>query len=503
MILNTLSNYGTLVLKLIITIFLTRILFMGLSRPDYGFWALLWSIFGYSLLLDFGFGVSVQKYTSEVYVNQDWDKYNQLISTVFFNYCMMSLVIILGTVGLSFFLDKLFSFPPGTDIKYYRDAFLIFGIGTAFVFPFGFFPEVLRGMQWITLRNWINLGWTVINFVIIAAVVLLGLKLREMAIVTVVGNLLSSLTMGYVCFKKIPRFRIRWKYYNRALLKSVMGFSMYAYIIMFSNLVIFRTDQVVISVMGTMALVGIYQIASRLAETYRQFAVQFNDNLGPVAATLFTAGNKEKLAGILVQSNRLIGFVSTLMLIPLLVYVKPLLQIWLKLTDADGIQSAILLLVSMYILVMFRSTTVQILLMSNEHKSLTRVAVIECIANLILSVLLIRRIGIIGVAIGTLIPNLFFAFAYNIPAACKFAHLKQWDFIKESLLKTLWIGTLTLILAIGLYAWHYPGNLYLLAIYSIIVCVFYLVMYYFFGVHGWERKQFNDFVSSKLKRKTA
>jgi predicted MPP superfamily phosphohydrolase len=108
-----------------------------------------------------------------------------------------------------------------------------------------------------------------------------------------------------------------------------------------------------------------------------------------VASTLFTAGKKGKLAEILIQSNRLIGFIATLMLVPLLVYIKPLLQIWLELSDRDGTTCAVILLVSMYFLVVFRSSSVQILLMVNEQKRLTKIALAECVMNLVLSVILV------------------------------------------------------------------------------------------------------------------
>ena len=106
-----------------------------------------------------------------------------------------------------------------------------------------------------------------------------------------------------------------------------MGFSLYAYLITFTNLIIFKTDQLVISIFGSVALISIYQISSRLAETFRTFSKQFLDNLSPVSATLFAAGNKKKMAEIMTQSTRLMGFISTLFLVPLLVYVKPLLKI--------------------------------------------------------------------------------------------------------------------------------------------------------------------------------
>ena len=107
MFLNTLSNYGLLIFSMVAMIILVKVLFTGLSRQDYGFWGLLWTIFGYSLLLDFGFGASIQKYTSQETVSEDWEKLNRLISTVFFNYCIFALVIVAITFILSFFIEPL------------------------------------------------------------------------------------------------------------------------------------------------------------------------------------------------------------------------------------------------------------------------------------------------------------------------------------------------------------------------------------------------------------
>ena len=104
---NTLSNYWTLAIHIVMMVLLVRVQFTGISREDYGFWGLLWSIFGYSLLLDFGFGTSVQKYNSDACVNELWGRYNRLVSTIFFNYCILALVIIAITAGLSYFVGEM------------------------------------------------------------------------------------------------------------------------------------------------------------------------------------------------------------------------------------------------------------------------------------------------------------------------------------------------------------------------------------------------------------
>ncbi|MCD8479740.1 MAG: hypothetical protein LRZ88_05630 [Candidatus Cloacimonetes bacterium] len=247
-----------------------------------------------------------------------------------------------------------------------------------------------------------------------------------------------------------------------------MGFSLYAYLITFTNLIILKTDQLVISIFGSVAMVAVYQISIRLTDTYQKFSAQFLDNLGPVSATLFAAGNKSKMTEIMLQSNRLMGIISSLLLVPLLVYVKPLLNIWLNLDHTAGMIVAIILLISMYILLFFRSSSVYVLLMANEHKILAKIAVLEAIANLALSIILIKTlpnllsaysipdIAIVGVALGTFIPNVILAFSFNVPKACRFAGITIRDYLREVVWRTLLITAFSLGFAIALYRLAIP-----------------------------------------------
>ena len=74
---------------------------------------------------------------------RDQRRYNLTISTVFFFHLAMSAVIVAGTIIASCFVRELFHLPPGQDTGYYRLCFLVFGIGSAALFPMGVFPEML------------------------------------------------------------------------------------------------------------------------------------------------------------------------------------------------------------------------------------------------------------------------------------------------------------------------------------------------------------------------
>ena len=493
---STISNYILLILKIILSLMLVRIMFLGISNEEYGFWALLWSVFGYSLLLDFGFGTAVQKETSTCHAKNEWKSFNETISTIFFSYVMLSSVILIFTVLLASNLDKVFTFSSNENLEYYQTVFYIFGVGTALLFPFGFFREVLRGLQKISLRNNIDIVFLVINFVLLTLCVEYGYSLVYMASAAILVQFLTNLFMAIYVFKNIPSLKISFSLFCKKRVSALMGFSIFAYIVMFSNIIIFRTDQLVISMFSTVALVGVYQIVSRVSELFRQFSTQIHDILGPISASLFVTNSHDKLYNTLFHTNKIVGFISTMLFIPTFLYIDKLLYFWLDINNDEVITTAKILLVSMYVLVFFRSSSVQVLLMCEKHKQLTAVAIIEAIANLALSIYLVQKYSIIGVALGTLIPNVILAVIYNIPVSCWFCKVSIFYYLKEVVFKTILLG-------VGVYALFYYfavsiDSLYELVLYGALCSICFTALFYI-TLNKNDRKEINKLLLNKIK----
>ncbi len=491
---STLSNYGLLFVRIASAIFVTRLLFLHFSHEEYGFWALCWSIFGYSVLLDFGFGVTIQKSTSQALISKNWDKYNEILSTVFFNYCKLSGLIIFLALFLTYYLDNIFNFSEGSDIRYYQETLLIFGIGSALVFPLGFFSEILRGAQKIPTRNFITILNLVITFIGIYVILSLGYKLRTLALFSILVAIATNLAMFYYSKKNLPELRISFSHYNPAVVKEVLKFSLFAYLITFSNIIIFRTDQIVIAIFGAISLGGFYQIATRFAEMYMQLTKQILDGLGPAVAVLSTNNEKEKINRLLRNANRYGVYIANFIFIPSILYLKPFIKIWLHLTEPTVIISAIILLTSMYILAVYRTFTVQVFLMINKEGQLAKVAMVECIANLVLSILFLHFFGIIGIALGMLIPNIILAIVYNIPQAASYAEISIWKYLWEVSLKTQLLTLVSGLIAYALYITYYPETIFLMILQGSIFAIVYWSLIYFFSINVKERRVLYSFV---------
>jgi len=417
----TASNYIHLILKIIISLMLVRIMFMGMSQESYGFWALLWSIFGYSVLLDFGLGVTIQKRSAELVASDQEEQISAIYSTYIVVYSIIALFIIAMTLVLSYFLESIFVITSVEKLAEYRLTLLVFGIGSALAFALGFIAEILRGLHLLQVRNQINTLFLVINAIGLWICVETDQPLYMFAVVGAGLQFLNNFSFYFVLKKNQKNLHFSKALIDFDSVKRSMQFSFSAYMVMFSNIIIFRTDQIVISAIAGVSFVGLYQIASRVAELFRQFSTQFHESLGTKAAMLHADDDKEDLAKLMLHSNRIVAVMATILFIPSYMLIETLLMLWLELTDPDALLSAKILLVSMYILVVFRSSMVQILLMNNRHLELMKVGIFEAVTNIILSVILVYQYGMIGAAIGTLIPNAMIALFYNIPTALKYA----------------------------------------------------------------------------------
>jgi len=434
---NTAANYALVAARFATAIVVTRMLYLGLPGEAYGFWALLWSVFGYSLLLDFGFGTSVQKHSAELLVNNDYGRFNRLLNTVVGSYSIMSLAIIVATIASYPFLDHFVKFAPGADIDYFGRIFLVFGLGTAAVFPTGVFAEILRGINRAYLRNIVQVSATLCNVAGIYLVFRAGMGLLALTIFSLSLNLAANVAMAGLCMRYLPGLRLDPRRFDRHMLGEVLSFSLFAYLIMFANMVIYKTDQIVLSVTLGVGAVAVYQVGSRLSTMLVAVTTQFQDTLAPVAAALFSAGQIDRLRRILVDSNRIIAFVSTFPFLVLTVLAEPILMLWLDERSPVAVHTTYILNSTMYLIVLFRSGSSKVLLMAGRHRFLAVTAVVEAASNVVLSLLFIRLWGIVGVSLGTLVPATIVSCVVIFPAAASFSGISIREYLSKAYVPVL------------------------------------------------------------------
>jgi len=459
--LNTVFNYLGKFVQVITSLYLTRILFFNLGSVNYGFWQLLWMVFGYSLLLDFGFGSSIKKYTAEYTISNDVLQLNGLLSSVLVAYSVMTSIIVIFTLIVAPFLDSVFTIEISkttNDLSYYKMVFVVFGLGAALVFPAGVFLEILSGLGRNDLCSVIRMIQTIVNLGGIFLIFESDGSLLALAAFSVLLHVTVCGCTGLLVFKRIPGLRVSLRSFSYGKVKTIVSFSFFAYLVTFSNMVILKTDQIVLGVMLGMSSVTIYHIGSRIAKIMSDMSIMFQVNMTPIAAALYKEGDMERLRWVMFKSNKITAFITTGVFIIFMMLFKPVLYFWLKVaeTDHEVHSVAVIMLVSLYILTLLRSSSSRFMLMCEQHRYLAGISVFEALANLILSIILVSLVGLVGVAWGTLIPNVLISLFIFFPFMCRFGRFSMPYLLKTTYLPVLMISIPTCIFIWGMTYYVFP-----------------------------------------------
>ncbi len=428
---NTVSNYLRTLLRLASGLVLFRLTFQQLETEQFGFYSLLWSLFGYTILLDFGLGFTAQKAVAEKTASGRIDELNELVATIFWTFTAIGGLLLTAFVaGLPYFLEWVKV--SAANVPVFSPAYLVFVLGMALAFPLGIFPEMLRGLQRIDLANWISIGATLANLVLLSWALLAQWSFTFIVGISVATTVAPNAIAWFLVRPRIPGLSLHPRHFRLRAIGGVLSFSIVAYLITFTNLIMSRTDQAVISFTIGVSFIALYQAGYKVSEMFGMFSGQMQDALTPAAARLNIQRDMAGLQDLLRRSTQL----TLLLTVPLYglsaAYLDPLIRVLTGLKEVDSATFWVgqSLLFATFSSLVTNSCSKRILMMCGWEKKLLILSLVDAGANLVLSLLLVRPLGVLGVAIGTMIPTVLIGWLWVVPLTARFAELSVGRFLR-------------------------------------------------------------------------
>lgn len=507
---NSISNYVRIVVAMGIGLVTFRLLYQGLSDEDFGFWALLWSLFGYGVLMDFGMGFSAQKRTAELSAKGDWETLSQVISTIFFMYLGIALLIFgIGWFGQDYII-RIFKVSP-ENVGRFKLILVIFFGGVGLNFPFGIFPEILRGQQRMVLCNYIIVFFRILNLALLWAALHYGWGLLWIFAAALFCTTAPDMLSAVFALRGMPKVRLRPGNFRWAMVVETLSFSLITYVITMTNLLLAKSDQFVLSVTLPVAMIAVYQAGAKVAEIYQMFTKQLQDTLSPAAAHLHAKGDSGAIRDLLRNMTRLSVMVGTPLYLLCAFYLRELIS--LLTGDAvparESVWAGQIILLWYYTSVITHSVSKQIFVVTGHHMRLFWLGMAEAGLNVALSVGLVLYLkSIIGVCFGSLIPSVLFGWFFLWRMAAREVGVGYFVLIRETLLP-VWIGCLPMlgVLAFAQVGWHWsarPHFLYVAGESCVALAIAFGGLWWS-GMRDGERQKFRDRFNKfrKARRKPA
>ena len=423
---NTATNYLVMLVRVFQGLLVTRWLVGFLGDDGYGLWMLLWTFFGYAILVDFGFGIAAQKFTSLELFKRDIRRYNTIVSMVFSFQWLMSLVLIIGVIVASFFLPQLLNVYNPEKLAYCRKCFYVFSLGTAAIFPLCIFSEIMTGLHKIYVKNYIDTVSRICELAGFLIILKTGGGLLGIIVFDIILMGVERCFTGFCVSRFIPGFRLRIHFFDREVFRLIFGFSSGTYFMSLAGLLRKQTRNPIISKICGLNSVGIFNLSGRLAELCSQAIGQYNANVRPVTAQLFSRRKFRMLRDFIVKSMQWNMFMCCLVIIPAVMLRDEAITALFKKEVTPLIHTlSLLFLFETAVWLAVTQIPSSVLLMCEKHHLLAWTSMAEAVVVAALNVVILRAThDVIYVELISLSTSLVLFFCVRFPFMLRIIHGK-------------------------------------------------------------------------------
>jgi O-antigen/teichoic acid export membrane protein len=490
---STIANYIGQFVTLATGFFLTPFVLHQLGPTHYGLWVLIGSIAAYGTLLDFGIWGAVVKYVAEYRARGELAYAHNLVATALIFYVIMGLAAATLSIAIAPLIPGLFQI---TDQDRETAVWLavLSGLSVGVSIPSVTAIAVLHGLQRFDLVNLLTVTGTLLVAAATVVVLLLGGGVLGMTAVAIPLTLLMQIPSIWLVNRIAPELHFGWRGARMSAVRPIVSFSSSLFVMQLAWRLQTKTDEVVIGAFLPVSSVTPYALAHRLSEVITLLGGQSTKAMMPLASQLDAGSEWGRLRALYVASSRLILALATLVSATVVMLAGPLLTVWVGAAYVDSAHLVTILTVASLIEVS-QMPAISLLQGSARHRPLAAMAAGAAIANLVLSLILVRSLGVAGVALGTLIPEAVVSFGFVLPYATRTMGVSAWTVVRD-----MWLPALlpAIPLAITLYGFQLIAGLESLPTLLIAAAVgsaVYVTAYLVVGCRGEERRLFSTLVA--------
>ena len=396
------SSWLALGVNVMVGIFLSPFIMHRLGDTAFGIWVLIFSITGYFGIFDLGISTSVIRYVSKYTATKEIDKLAQYINTSLASYGAIGLLSMAVTVFLSFYVDRFFKIPSGMHSQA-RILLLLVGGSVSVGFPLGISIGILEGLQRYYLNNWIAVVMSLARAALIVFFLSRGYGLITIALITVLPTVAAAMVRAFFVTRFLP-LPYGLKYVDREAFRHMATFGGATMLLIISARLRFQTDEMVIGSMLSAAAITYFSIGARIMDYAFQVVATLAQLFVPMSSQSEAVGNMERVRKIYIAGNRACGLVTFPIIATVLILGKSIIEVWVGRRYVPLSYPVLVTLAIPMSLLMAQAASGRILIGMGRHRQLATVALIEGVGNLILSIALVRPLGIVGDALGTAIP---------------------------------------------------------------------------------------------------
>ncbi|MFA6216038.1 MAG: oligosaccharide flippase family protein [Candidatus Omnitrophota bacterium] len=451
----------------------------------YGLWVLIGTFMGYYGLFDFGLMQAVQRFVSRAIGVNDDREMNKIINTILYLYMIIGVVILMVSAVLVFISPYIIK--DAVNLRLFQTILPVLSLSLAIGFPM----RVFKGVLIAHLRYDLNTTTEIVTHILRITLVFTLLKryngLFTLAMITFTTEMLMY-AMTFIFAKKVDKNMVFSRnMIDRAKIKSIFKYSFVTAGANIALMMRFRVSSFIIAAFLGLKEVTIYSIALRLTEYFSQAMMSSMGILMPVFSQYEGKNDYNSIREKFLFTTKISCYIAILIGALILILGRDFIQVWMGEAYVSAYPLLAMLTVA-NIFCLMQTPTGGLLYGISKHKFTFFANTIEGFSNLILSLILVKKYGLLGIALGVTIPysvmNLFIQPIY----VCRVIGLKLYLYYFKTLLPAVIKSMVFFIcFAFTLRSFIKPSYLMLFPA-GLAGAVLFIIFSFFYGFNENERK---------------
>lgn len=387
----------------LIPLFYTPIMLSLLGQSEYGLYKIASSTTSYLSLVAFGIGSAVTRYLIKARIEggkEAEEKTFGLFNIIFQFIAVLTLVV--GAI-ITLNLDVLYGASLSIE-ELFRMRILvgILVVNTAVSFSASSYNAVVSTHERFVFIQGINILSTIGAPVFNIIVLFLGYKSIGMVTTSLALNVVIRIVyLAYV--RNVMEIRPRYNNMPKSMLKEIFQFSFWIFVSNIVGQLYNATDIVIIGAIPKLAATGaaVYSIGVVFPQMMFSLAQVTPSLFMPKANKMVFGGSTDtELTNLVIKAGRMQCFMVSLVCSGFIAFGKPFIHYYAGAEYSDAYWIGIIIMIPNCI-PLVQSVAHSIIQAKNMHKFRSKVYLLIAVLNVIGTMLLVQRFGIIGAAIPT------------------------------------------------------------------------------------------------------
>lgn len=480
-------SYAGEIVKILVNLVYTPIMLRLLGQSEYGLYQLVYSVVSYLSLLSLGFGSSYLRFYSRYKAQNDEDGVAKLNGMFILIFCSISVICILcGTVMVR---NIRTIFGTGLTESEYATAKVLMElliINLALTFPNSVFNCSITAHEKFLFQKLLILLQNLFSPFLTLPLLIMGYGSIGMVSVTTLLTFVLLISNMFYCFKKL---HVRFAFHGLkiSLFKEMWVFTFFIFLNQIIDQINWSVDKFLLGRFAGTTAVAVYGVGGQINTLYLQFSSSVSNVFVPKVNRIVAETNDNtELTTLFTKVGRIQFIVLGLILTGFVFFGMPFVNLWAG--EGYGASYAVALLLIIPVTVpLIQNLGIEIQRAKNMHKARAVVYLAIAIANVFISIPLIKLFGPEGAALGTAIS----LFAGNIIFMNWYYHarigMNMFYFWKE-IAKFIPALIAPCVVGIAIMKFVNITGLVKLGVFAVVYAAVYGLSMYFFGMNEEEKQ---------------